>query len=183
MLKKSRIATVLASLAVASLAAPQAMARDRGWGGWGGWGGHHHRHRDRVSTGDVLAGILIIGGIAAVATAASNANKNKRRDRDDYRYPDNDYPQRERSSGGYANDDRNDRSDSRGGSDTAIDSAIDRCMDEVSRGSTKIDEVDSVNRDGDGWRVQGRTSSGGQFTCTIDGDGRIRNVNIDGRAV
>jgi hypothetical protein len=177
MLKKSRIATVLASLAVASLAAPPAMANHRDWGGWGG-----HRHRDRVSTGDVLAGILIIGGIAAVASAASNANKNKRRDQD-YRYPDNDSQRRERSSGGYADDDRSDRSDSRGGSDVAIDSAIDRCIDEVSRGSTKIDEVDSVNRDGDGWRVQGRTSGGGQFTCSIDGDGRIRNVSIDGRAV
>jgi hypothetical protein len=180
MLKKSRIATVLATLAVASLAAPPAMANDRNWGGWGGWGGH--RHRDRIDTGDVLAGILIIGGIAAVASAASNANKNKRRDQD-YRYPDNDSRQRERSGGGYAGDDRSDRPDSRGGGDAGIDGAVDRCMDEVSRGSTKIDEVDSVNRDGDGWRVQGRTSGGGQFTCAIDGDGRIRNVSIDGRAV
>jgi DNA-binding protein YbaB len=31
--------------------------------------------------------------------------------------------------------------------------------------------------------VQGRTSGGGQFSCSIDGDGRIRNVSIDGRAV
>ena len=178
MLRKSRLATVLASLAVVTLAAPPAMANHRNWGGWG-------RHRDRIDTGDVLAGILILGGIAAVASAASNANKNKRRD-SDYRYPDNNTPQqRERSSGGYADDDRNDRSDRQDwrGGDTGIDGAINRCMDEVSRGSTKVDEVDSVNRDGDGWRVQGRTSGGGQFTCAIDGDGRIRNVNIDGRAV
>jgi hypothetical protein len=181
MIRKSRIATVMASLAIASLAAPPAMANHRNWGGWGGWGGH--RHRDRIDTGDVVAGILILGGIAAVASAASNANKNKQRD-SDYRYPDNDYPQqRERSSGGYADDDRDDRSESRRGSDTAIDGAIDRCMEEVSRGSTRIDEVDSVNRDGDGWRVQGRTSGDGNFSCSIDGDGRIRNVSIDGRAV
>jgi hypothetical protein len=177
MLKKSRIATVMATLAVVSLAAPPAMANHRNWGGWGG-----HRHRDRVDTGDVLAGILILGGIAAVASAASNAKKkNKPRD-EDYRYPDNDYPQRERSSGGYAEDDRDERPAGRT-SNTGIDGAIDRCMDEVSRGSTKIDEVDSVNRDGDGWRVQGRTSGDGQFSCSIDGDGRIRNVSIDGRAV
>ena len=56
-------------------------------------------------------------------------------------------------------------------------------MDEVSRGTTKVEEIDSVNRDGDGWRVQGRTSGSGNFTCAIDGDGRIRNVSIDGRAV
>lgn len=180
MLKKSRIATVLASLAVASLAAPPAMANHRGWGGWGGWG---HRHRDRIDTGDVLAGILIIGGIAAVASAASNANKNKQRDRDrDYRYPERDYPQARERSGGYADNDRGERQDWRG-TNTGIDGAIDRCMDEVARGSAKIEEVDSVNRDGDGWRVQGRMSGGGDFSCSIDGDGRIRNVNIDGKAV
>lgn len=177
MLKKSRIATVLASLAIVALAAPPAMANHRNWGGWSG-----HRHRDRIGTGDVLAGILILGGIAAVASAASNANKNKRRD-SDYRYPDNDNAQqRERSSGGYADDERSDRQDWRESS-TGIDGAINRCMDEVSRGSTKVEEVDSVNREGDGWRVQGRTSGGGNFTCVIDSDGRIRNVSIDGRAV
>lgn len=178
MLKKSRIATALASLAVVSLAAPPAMANHRNWGGWGG-----HRHRDRIDTGDVLAGILILGGIAAVASAASNANKKKQRD-SDYRYPENDYPeQRERRSGDYADEDRDQRSDSREVRGSGIDGAIDRCMDEVSRGSTKVDEVDAVNRDGDGWRVQGRTSGGGNFNCTIDGDGRIRNVSTDGRAV
>jgi hypothetical protein len=174
MLKKSRIAAVLASLAVVSLAAPPAMANHRSWGGWG------RHHRDRIDTGDVLAGILILGGIAAVASAA---NKKKQRE-PEYRYPDNDYPQqRERSGGGYADDDRSERSDSREVGDTGINGAIDRCMDEVARGSTKVEEVDSVNRDGDGWRVQGRTGGGGNFSCTIDGDGRIRNVNIDGRAV
>lgn len=50
-----------------------------------GWrlGRHHH---DRVDAGDVLAGILIIGGIAAIASAASN-NKQKRAE-PEYRYPD-----------------------------------------------------------------------------------------------
>lgn len=175
MLKKSRIATVLASLAVVSLAAPPAMANHRNWGSWG-------RHRDRVDAGDVIAGILILGGIAAVASAAS---KNKRRDQE-YRYPANNYPQRERTSGDYAEDrdERDDRSERQGWREgTGIDDAINRCMDEVSRGSTKIEEVDSVNRDGDGWRVQGRTDGGGNFSCTVDGDGRIRNVNIDGRAI
>lgn len=42
-----------------------------------------HRDRDGVSAGDVIAGALIIGGIAAVASAASN--NNDRYDRD-YRY-------------------------------------------------------------------------------------------------
>ena len=171
--KISRSAAVLASAAAFSMTASPVMARDWGWGGWG-----HHRHRDRVDAGDVLAGILIIGGIAAVASAASKANKNKQRERD-YRYPDDNYPQqRERDGGNYADDDRPVWNESGG-----INEAIDRCREEVSRGSTKIDEVDAVNREGDGWRVQGRTSGGGNFSCTIDGDGRIRNVNIDGRAI
>lgn len=42
-----------------------------------------HRDRDGISAGDVIAGALIIGGIAAVASAASN--NNDRYDRD-YRY-------------------------------------------------------------------------------------------------
>ncbi|MBJ7439767.1 MAG: hypothetical protein JHD35_12180 [Sphingopyxis sp.] len=46
----------------------------------GGWG---YRHHDRVSTGDVLGGLLIIGTIAAIASAAS---KDKRERAPDYRY-------------------------------------------------------------------------------------------------
>lgn len=169
MLKVSRAAAVLASLAAFSMAAPPAMANHWNWGGY-------HRHRDRVDAGDILAGILIIGGIAAVASAASNANKNKQRERD-YRYPDEDYRQPEGNSGGYADDPR---SEWREG--TGIDGAINRCTDEISRGSTRVDEVDSVNRDGDGWRVEGRTEGGGNFSCSIDQDGRIRNVDIDASA-
>lgn len=176
MIRKSRIASVLASLAIVSLAAPPALANHRSWGGWGGY----HRHRDRIDTGDVIAGILILGGIAAVASAASKANKTKPRERD-YRYPDETYPDRARndSSSDYAKDDRADWREGSGG----IDGAIERCVDEVSRGSSKIDEVDSVNRDGKGWRVEGRMSGGASFSCAIDDEGRIRNVNIDGRAV
>jgi len=169
MLKVSRAATVLASLAAFSMAAPPAMANHWDWGG-------HHRHRDRVDAGDILAGILIIGGIAAVASAASNANKNRQRERD-YRYPDEGYRQPEGNSG-YAGDARPEWREG-----TGIDGAINRCVDEISRGSTRVDEVDSVNREGDGWRVEGRTEGGGNFSCSIDRDGRIRNVEIGGHAM
>jgi hypothetical protein len=33
---------------------------------------HYHRGHDRIDAGDVIAGALIIGGIAAIASAASN---------------------------------------------------------------------------------------------------------------
>ena len=53
-----------ASSSPLSASAPSAEARSR----HGGWG---HRHHDRVDTGDVLGGLLILGTIAAIASAAS----------------------------------------------------------------------------------------------------------------
>ena len=79
----------------------------------------------------------------------------------------------------YGNDD--DRPEWREG--TGIDSAINRCIDEVNRGKTRVGEVDSVNRDDGGWRVTGTTTGNGNFSCTIDRDGRIRNLNVDGQAI
>lgn len=46
---------------------------------------HYDRDRGGVSVGDVIAGALIIGGIAAVASAASRNDRGYYRD-DDYRY-------------------------------------------------------------------------------------------------
>jgi len=55
-----------------------------------------HRDRDGISAGDVIAGALIIGGIAAVASAASKNN----RDRDYRGYP-GDYGYDRAGYGGY----------------------------------------------------------------------------------
>ena len=166
--KKSRLAAALASAAAFSLAASPAFAQN-----WGGdWGSDWGRHRSRVDVGDILTSILIIGAIAAIANAAGK-NKRDRRD-DDRRYP-GDYP-RERSNG-YGND--NDQQWQQNG---GVDDAVNRCTSEVSRGSDRSATVDSINRDGDGWRVQGRTDAGRQFTCSVDGNGRIRNVQVDGHA-
>ena len=77
-LYKSRAALVAASLAAVALTATPASAR-------------HWRHHDRVDGGDVLAGVLILGGIAAVAAAASSSNRS--REARDYRYPDSRYPE------------------------------------------------------------------------------------------
>ena len=164
---KSRLTTALACAAAFSMTASPALAQ--GWGGgWGGGGWGHHR--DRVDAGDVIAGILIIGGIAAIASAASS-HKRDRRNED--RRPD--YP-RDRV-GGYGND--NDQQWAQNGS---VDSAVARCTSEVSHGSNRSVSVDSINRDGDGWRVQGRTGEGAEFSCTVDGNGRVRNAQVDGRA-
>ena len=167
-------ARTLASAAAVSMMATPALAR--GWGGgWGGdWG--HRRHHDGVDAGDVIAGVLILGTIAAIASAASKPKQPQQQ-----RYPQQDYPQQSypQQGGSYGNgaDPRPEWHEGGG-----INDAVNRCIDEVSRGNTRIDAVDSVNRDGEGWRVQGRAANGGAFACSVDGQGRIRSITIDGRA-
>ena len=163
--KRSAAAAALA--ASLTMAATPAMARD--WGG--GWGGRY-RHHDRIDGGDVLAGILIIGGIAAIASAASKASKQQR----DYREPE---PRYRDDAPRYGSEDN--RPEWREG--TGIDGAVNRCIDEVNRGRSRVGEVESVNRDAGGWRVSGSTTGNGNFSCSIDRDGRIRNVSVDGRAI
>ena len=53
------------ALVATSLAAP-ADARRR-----------HHRHHDDVDAGDVVAGVAIVGGIAAIASAIKENNREK----------------------------------------------------------------------------------------------------------
>jgi hypothetical protein len=178
--KTSRFAAVLLSAAALSMTATPVMAQ-----GWGGWGRHHHR--DRVDAGDVLTGILIIGGIAAIASAASNSNKRDRdRDRrrdDDRRYPDEQY--RRDSNADYGQDNRpewRERSNTSSSVGGGIDGAVNACIDEVARGSARVDGVETVNREGKGWRVQGQTIKGGDFVCSVDGSGRVTEVSVDGKA-
>lgn len=163
-----RSAAVTALIASFSMAASPALAHDRAGGGWGG----RYRQHDRIDGGDVLAGILIIGGIAAIASAASKASRQQR----DYRDSQPRYREEPRRYG--SADDRPEWRES-----TGIDGAVNRCIDEVNRGRARVGEVESVNRDGGGWRVAGSTTNNGAFSCTIDSDGRIRNVNVDGRAI
>lgn len=129
--------------------------------------GYRHR-RHRVDAGDVLAGVLIIGGIAAIASAASNSERRNRTERyRDYREDRNDYRR-----------DRDDRRESRrsSGSGRGIDGAVDQCLAEIER-DVRVNEVESVDRNGEGWRVTGTIFNGDRFTCTIGSDGRIENVN------
>jgi hypothetical protein len=98
------------------------------------------RDRDKVDAGDVIAGALIIGGIAAIASAAS-----KDRYRDDHRYGD-----------GYSyRDNRYGHGNSR--------AAVERCVRAVERDARRagfryaqVTEIRDVDRERRGWEVTGR---------------------------
>lgn len=135
--------------------------RYRGWRGYRGY----RRHRRGVRAGDVIAGVAILGGIAAIASAASNNRKRERdvvvveRDRD-YRY---------RSE--------NRRSTSRsvtGGS--GIDNAVSMCLNEIEQ-DIRVESVDGASRVGSGWIVTGSLFDGSGFSCQIDNSGRISGVD------
>lgn len=169
-----RGAAMLASAAAVSLAATPAVAHDRWGGGWGGnWGGGWGHH-DHVDAGDIFAGILIIGGIAAIASAASKAGKDRRND--DRRYPDD----RDYRSDDYRNAPA--RPDYGSAYSGDMNDAVNRCIDEVNLGKSRVESVDGAERDGNGWRVRGRVDHDSQFSCAIDGEGRIRQISIDGHA-
>lgn len=161
-----RTGAALSLAAAASMAATPALARDRGWGG--GWG---HRHHDGDGFGDFLTGVLVIGGIAAVASAVANSHKD-RNEPPPQRYPDRAYPADERGAD-YGADNRPEWRAGQG-----INAAVNRCMDAVETGRDRVDSVDAVSRQGDGWRIDGRMEGDRPFTCAIDSDGGVRDVHV-----
>ena len=98
------------------------------------WRGDRHDRDRGIDAGDVIAGALIIGGIAAIASAAS-------RDRDDYRYR------------GY---DRGYRDDPR--------SAVEQCVYAAERGASRyswggraeVTDIRDVDTKRNGYKIKGR---------------------------
>ncbi|MDA9918326.1 hypothetical protein N9D37_00360 [Erythrobacter sp.] len=126
-----------------------------------------YRHRrGRVDAGDVIAGVVILGGIAAIASAASS--KNRRNRDDDYR--------RERNTDRDI-DRRDNRRDSNAGS--GLDNAASQCVSQIER-DVRVESVDSVNRTSEGWIVTGALFNGNGFTCQIDNNGRIADIDYGG---
>jgi len=167
-----------------------------------------NRDRDGISAGEVIAGALIIGGIAAIASASSN---NDRGYRGDYRYDD----------GYYRGDDyRYDRAGYRGGYGYRQNprQAIAQCVQATERyaaqryGRADVTDVRDIKqtryglevkgrvavntqgrdwRRGDnqygrgwggdyrGWNSSMRGYDSGSFKCKIEG-GRVVDLDIDG---
>lgn len=140
--------------ALADLAWDQRDEQAEQWRG--GWRNRGWRGRNRgISGGDILAGALILGGIAAVASAASNSSRNRNGPNDRYSY----------------NDD--------------VRSASNQCGAAAAAQSgfgARIERIDNVVREGNGWRVEGLVGSRNQgvdsFTCGIS-FGRIDYVRFN----
>lgn len=159
--KKSVVAVAAGAMAVTS-AAP-AYARDR--------------HDDRLSTGEVIAGAVIIGGLAAIL---SSGNK-----RDRYR-------------DGYRHDNRYDaRYDSRrGNGERAVERCIRAAENDARRSGFRyadVTQIRDVERTRYGWRVKGRIevqgargydrrgygADQGRFSCDVS-RGRVQALNYRG---
>ena len=165
-----KLMTSAGSAAVLVTSATPAFAGwgNGGYGGYGGYGGHgwHRRHRDHVDAGDVIAGVAIVGILAAVLS--SSAKKKRERETGQNGYPE----QR--------------------GNINSEDAAVDACViaAETQFGNrSSVRDINAVDRTADGWDVEGVVQKRGnwrenrnleqrRFTCSVR-YGAIDNVFID----
>ena len=161
---------VMASAPAAAAPAPQARVQTDGPAvlGWSienekaEGGRHYRRHNDGIDGGDILVGALIIGGIAAIASAAGDESR-RQRERD--RYEDSRYR------------------DDRRGSASEINAVADQCAyaaEERAGYGARTDRIDTVARDGAGWRVEGSVSSDRgyeNFYCGVT-NGRVDYIQL-----
>ncbi|HAU21437.1 MAG TPA: hypothetical protein DCS24_02405 [Erythrobacter sp.] len=105
-----------------------------------------HRDPDKIGAGEVIAGALIIGGLAAILSSG-----NKDRYRDGYRYRDRDYRV------GYGRGEKRARR------------AINKCIRNAERDALRsgyrfadVTRIRDIDRTSYGWRVKGRLVVDGQ---------------------
>ena len=124
-----------------------------------------HRDHDGISAGDVIAGALIIGGIAAVASAASNNNRYDR----DYRYDRAGYDR------GYGYDRGNgyrDTYDARGNPRRAVEQCVYAAERNAARyGRADVTDIRQVRETRYGYEVRGRIAVNSSGRDWRSGDG------------
>lgn len=165
-LAKGVITAVAAGAMVVSSATP-AFANDR-------------RDRDGISVGDVIAGAVIIGGIAAIASASSN--NNDRYDRD-YRYDRAGYGDYGRDNGRYDNRGYDNRGyDNRGGYGGSPRRAVEQCIAMAERqagrysyGRADVTDIRSVRETRNGFEIRGRIAVNSQGRDWRRGDREYGN--------
>jgi hypothetical protein len=142
-ISKALVGTVAAG-AMAMTSATPAFARDRD---------------DGISTGEVIAGALILGGIAAVVAASDNDD-----DRYDRRYDDRyDYDR-----GGYSYG----RGNSRNAVEQCVYAAERQATRRAYRGNADVTDIRSVTRTRDGYTVRGRIAVNQMNRAWRNGDRR-----------
>lgn len=150
---KALVGTVAAGAVAMSSASP-AFARDRDNG---------------ISTGEVIAGALILGGIAAVV--ASNNNDNDRYDsRYDDRYGDYNYGDNRRGYGNGYN-----AGNSRYAVEQCVSAAERGAGRYAYRGNVDVTDIRSVSRTRDGYNVRGRIAVNQMGRDWRSGDRRYGN--------
>lgn len=123
----------------------------------------HHRHRNRgIDTGDVIAGVVVLGALAAII----GSSRSRDRDRDRYE------ERREQV--------RHDRRDDRNYDSRGIENAVDMCIEQVERYSDRVESVHEARRAPDGWHVAGTLDNGSGWDCQIDNNGRVSAVDLGG---
>ena len=190
-LSKSKLAAATAIAAACSLAAlpaaaaqlprvpGQAMPQDpdalnvEGHGHGGYHGGHYGHHDDwHIDGDDVLTGVLILGGLAAIAGIAGSHQHTQ-----PYPvpapYPDAPPPPPQDSGYQTPPPSQNYRA---GG----MAQAVDVCVSEVESSRGAVGSVDRASRSGEGWYVAGQLDGGGPFACWLDADGRVTNIRAGG---
>lgn len=178
--KAAMSAALIASMAM-SAAPAAAQSRD------------YSRDRDGISAGEVIAGVAVLGGLAAILSSG-----NDRDDRDGRYYRDDRYRNDARYGYGY---DYRRYGDSR--------AAVNQCARAVERdarryGRTQVTQVTSIDRKRDGYRLRGEVVADrgrdgnyygrdpynrgryasdrydrGRFTCDVK-YGRVQDVKISG---
>ena len=175
MTKLTKAAVGAATAGAMLLGSTPALARDR------------DRDGDGISAGEVIAGAVVLGGLAAILSSGNNDRYDSRYDgryRDDYRgrYDDPRY--------GYGYD------YGRYGNSR---SAVNQCVNAVERGSrrygnTDVTQVTSIDRKRDGYKIKGqvvvRDGYGGRwgrggyydrgkFSCDVR-YGRVQDIRFSG---
>lgn len=136
-----------------------------------------HRHNGGIDGGDLLAGVLVLGGIAAIASAIGKSGDEQRERTSGSDYPERPYDYRGDEQGA-GNDWRGDSSGQDRYAAARQDRAVKACSAEASR-SGQVDEIFEVEQADGEWHVRGDFQDGGEFTCTIDRNGRAY-VGLDG---
>ena len=173
----TRAAIGAATAGAMLMSAAPAAARDR-------------HDRDGISAGEIIAGAVVIGGLAAILSSGDNDRYDRYDRRYDNRYDDRYGGRYDDARYGYGYD-YNRYGNSR--------SAVSQCVNSVERGSrrygrTDVTEVTSIDRKRDGYRVKGRvivrdgyggrwgrggSYDKGKFTCEVR-YGRDQDIRFSG---